>query len=200
MSLDSLKKYIFKENCVLLNTVIYERSEEFSSLLLGFRSPYEEVSPCFPYSHCSVINERFNWGVQGGGNLYMEELQTLAVPVCRTPSAGCTIKILLLYWVCVNCFCYSFTFLNYHLCSKVVILHDMHLSCSTNFPVLYKSNEIMPVVPSLLTCLHCDRSSAEHCRDLPSVLPNAPLGLFHCTLFVCLDRWPVLGLFYSTFP
>lgn len=83
----------------------------------------------------------------------------------------------------------------------MLILHDMHLSCCTNFPVLYKINKTMPVVSSSLTLIHCDFNTLEYCRDRPGVLPNFPFWAISESydLFIILISLLAIDLLYSNF-
>lgn len=108
-----------------------------------------ESVPHSPYPDCWIINKRFKWKTWPKAR----SLESL-VHLSANSLGGLHYTVLLLYWESVNLvfvvcsFAYIFQIIIYA-ARWMLILHDMHLSCSTNFPVLYKINKIMPVVSSL---------------------------------------------------
>lgn len=141
--------------------------------LLGCHLPHRECSP-LTLPHCWIINGRLKWKTWPKTRSLESLVHLSANSLGRLPYT-----VLLLYWENVNLvfvvcsFAYIFQIIMYT-ARWMLILHDMHLSCSTNFPVLYKIHKIMPVVSSSLTLIHCDLSTVEYWKDLPSVLSDFP--------------------------
>ena len=110
--------------------------------------------------------------------------------ICQQNSlAGHTIVFSCAIGLSVNvvflCLLFCLHFQNDHLCSKVLILHTF-LSCSANFPVLYKINKIMPLVSSSLTSIHCDLSTVGYGKHFQVFSGTFLLGLFQYPMIYSL--------------